>query len=140
FAERAKERKVLSDLRGGGPSAPCQLVAGDRDEAALRGLLEESQVKRKSSDGRVGDTSHGQAACEIIHKLSVRAPIGNRSRYRTNPTLRAWETYIAAHDVRRSDAARRTDHRVARARLPRGRSVGRRRADRARGSAPHNTS
>ena len=58
LSERTKEREILSHLGGGRSAASRQFIAGNGVHAALRGLLEESEILGESADRAVGDAFH----------------------------------------------------------------------------------
>jgi hypothetical protein len=57
-----KNDRSFSHLRRRRTTAARQLIAGDRDDAALSGLFEKSQVKGEASNGGIGNASHGRGS------------------------------------------------------------------------------
>src|SRR5450432_976838 len=56
LAEGAEEGKVFPNLRGGRAAASGQLFAGYRREPRRLEFLEEAQIERQATNGRIGDS------------------------------------------------------------------------------------
>src|SRR5262249_20066783 len=82
FAERPEKREILAYLRRRRTAPPRQLFARNSGQSALLEVLEKPEVRRETPDRGIGNSFHGQEACEFIHKLSdalwLHQPVGRR--------------------------------------------------------------